>query len=85
MKALLIRKAVDKDTEYFVVKGLIPMHSAEDYIIEMFKNSKIIGLGEGGHHLENAHQFFQKMFENKKIQEIIDIVILEFANASYQR
>jgi len=60
------------------------MHSAEDYIIQTFQNTNIIGLGEGGHHLENAHQFLHKIFENKKIQEIIDVVILEFANTGYQ-
>lgn len=63
---------------------IISMHSAENYIIQTFRNKNIIGLGEGGHHLENAHQFFQKIFENKQIQDIIDIVILEFANTSYQ-
>jgi hypothetical protein len=31
------------------------MHLAEDYIIQMFQNINIIGLGEGGHHLENAY------------------------------
>lgn len=58
--------------------------NAEDYIIEAFKNCNIIGLGEGGHGLENSHEFFRKMFDNKKIQETIDIVIVEFVNADYQ-
>lgn len=58
--------------------------NAEDYILQIFKNHNIIGLGEGGHHLENAHQFFQNLFDNKKIQEVIDFVIVEFANANYQ-
>ena len=58
--------------------------NAEDYIIQTFKKCNIIGLGEGDHHLENSHQFFQKMFENKIIQETINIVIIEFANADYQ-
>lgn len=58
--------------------------NAEDYIIQTFQNCNIIGLGEGGHHLENSHHFFQKMFDNKKIQEIINIVIVEFANTDYQ-
>ena len=60
------------------------MISAVEYIIQCFQKSNITGLGEGGHHLENAHQFFQKLFENKKFQEIIDIIIVEFANADYQ-
>ena len=48
--------------------------NAKDYIIQTFKNFNIIGLGEGGHHLDNSHQFFEKLFENKKIQEIVDII-----------
>jgi|GEM_PF-2116342 len=58
--------------------------NAEDYIIQTFQKGNIIGLGEGGHHLENSHQFFQKMFDNKLIQNTINIVIIEFANANYQ-
>ena len=58
--------------------------NAEEYIIQAFQHCNIIGLGEGGHHLENSHKFFQKMFDNKKIQETIDVVIVEFANADYQ-
>lgn len=58
--------------------------NAEDYIIQTFQKCNIIGLGEGRHHLENSHQFFQKMFDNKKIQETVNIVIVEFANAAYQ-
>lgn len=58
--------------------------NAEDYIIQTFRECNIIGLGEGGHHLENSHQFFQKMFDNKEIQEMINIVIIEFANTNYQ-
>jgi len=58
--------------------------NAEDYIIQTFQKCNIIGLGEGDHHLENSHQFFQKMFDNKKIQEMINIVIIEFANINYQ-
>ncbi len=58
--------------------------NAEDYIIQTFQKCNIIGLGEGGHHLENSHQFFQKMFDNKIIQKTINIVIVEFANAKYQ-
>lgn len=58
--------------------------NAEDYIIQAFKKCNIIGLGEGRHHLENSHQFFKKMFDNKIIQETINIVIVEFANTNYQ-
>lgn len=58
--------------------------SAEDFIVQLFKKTNILGLGEGGHHLENAHQFFQKIFASQKIQEMIDIVILEFLNTRYQ-
>ncbi len=58
--------------------------NAEEYIIRTFQHCNIIGLGEGGHHLENAHQFFHQLFENKKFQEIVDVVILEFANTDYQ-
>lgn len=58
--------------------------NAEDYIIKTFQKCNIIGLGEGEHHLENSHQFFQKMFDNKVIQKIINIVIVEFANTNYQ-
>lgn len=58
--------------------------NAEDYIIQAFQNYNIIGLGEGAHGLENSHTFFQKLFDNKKIQEIINVVIVEFANIDYQ-
>ncbi len=58
--------------------------NAEEYIIRTFQACNIIGLGEGGHHLEDSHKFFQKMFDNKKIQETIDVVIVEFANVDYQ-
>src|SRR5437868_6142039 len=58
--------------------------NAEEYIIQAFQQYNIIGLGEGGHHLENSHKFIQKMFDNKKIQATIDVVIVEFANVDYQ-
>jgi hypothetical protein len=58
--------------------------SGEDYIIDAYKNCNIIGIGEGDHHLENSHHFFQRIFDNKKIQETVDIVIVEFANAKQQ-
>lgn len=58
--------------------------NAEAHIIQTYQNYNIIGLGEGGHGLENFHEFLRKMFENKKIQETIDIVIVEFANTAYQ-
>jgi len=57
---------------------------AEEYIIRIFQSGNIIGLGEGEHHLENSHKFLQKMFDNKKIQKTIDVVIVEFANVDYQ-
>jgi hypothetical protein len=57
---------------------------AEDYIIETFKDCNIIGLGEGGHGLENSHHFFHTLLHNKTIQEILDVVIVEFANTDYQ-
>lgn len=58
--------------------------NAEDYIIQAFQNCNIIGLGEGAHDLENSHTFFKKLFDNKKIQEIINVIIIEFANIDYQ-
>lgn len=58
--------------------------NAEDYIIQTFQNYNILGLGEGGHGLENFHDFLRKMFDNQKIQETIEIVIVEFANVDYQ-
>ena len=63
---------------------LIKTYNAEEYILQMFNNHNIIGLGEGEHHLVDSHQFFQKILDNKKIQETINIVIVEFANASHQ-
>lgn len=57
---------------------------AENYIIETFKDCNIIGLGEGGHGLKNSHHFFHTLFDNKTIQEILDVVIIEFANTDYQ-
>lgn len=70
--------------EYRLTMNQYKVTNAEDYIIQNFQNHNIIGLGEGGHHLENSHQFFQKMFDNKKIQETIDIVIVEFASSDQQ-
>jgi hypothetical protein len=63
---------------------LIKTYDAEEYILQMFNHHNIIGLGEGEHHLLDSHLFFQKLLDNKKIQETIDIVIVEFANASHQ-
>ncbi len=63
---------------------LIKTYNAEEYILQMFNNHNIIGLGEGEHHLLNSHQFFKKILDNKKIQETINIVIVEFANAGHQ-
>lgn len=66
------------------IQSPIKFVNAEDYIIQTFQKCNIIGLGEGRHHLENSHQFFQKMFDNKIIQELINVVIVEFANSDYQ-
>lgn len=60
------------------------MLNALDYIIQNFQDHNIIGLGEGAHGLVNAHMFFQEIFDNKKLQETIDVVIVEFANINYQ-
>ena len=60
------------------------MINAEDYILKCFEHCNIIGFGEGAHGLEDSHRFLQKMIENKKIQEIIDVIIVEFANIDYQ-
>jgi hypothetical protein len=57
---------------------------AEEYIIQAYQNHNIIGFGEGGHGLENFHEFIQNLFDNPKIQENIDIVIVEFANVNHQ-
>jgi hypothetical protein len=58
--------------------------NAIEYIVQAFNNYNIIGLGEGEHHLKDSHIFFHKMLDNKKIQEIIDVIIVEFANVAYQ-
>ena len=58
--------------------------NAEDYILQTLHDYNIIGFGEGAHGLENSHHFLLKMFDNQKIQETIDIVIVEFANTDYQ-
>lgn len=58
--------------------------NADDYLIKIFQHCTIVGLGEGFHGLENSHKFFHMIFDNKKLQKIINIVILEFANVDYQ-
>ncbi len=58
--------------------------NATDYMIETFQHYNIIGLGEGLHGLENSHRFFQMLFDNKKIQSLINFIIVEFANTDYQ-
>ena len=50
-------------------------NDAIEYIVQTFQDCNIIGLGEGEHHLEDSHKFFQKMLNNKKIQEIIDVLL----------
>lgn len=56
----------------------------EDYIIQTFQDHNIIALGEGGHGLLKSHELIRQMFDDPKIQELIDIVIVEFANTDYQ-
>lgn len=68
----------------FSMNEIIKVHNAEEYILQIFKNHNIIGLGEGEHNLVDSHQFFQKLLSNKKIQETVNIIIVEFANAAYQ-
>ena len=69
------------EVNYFSESTII---NADSFIIKSFEHSNIIGFGEGAHGLENFHQFFIKMLDNVKIQEIIDVLIVEFANTDYQ-
>ena len=56
----------------------------EEYIYQSFQTHQVIGLGEGGHNLINAHQCIAKILMNEKIIDILDVIILEFLNAKYQ-
>lgn len=58
--------------------------TAEEYIEHALQNYQVVGLGEGGHCLENFHQFLTKIIKNQKLMNLIDIIIIEFANANYQ-
>lgn len=56
----------------------------EEYIYQSFLTHQVIGLGEGGHNLINAHQCIVKILMNQKIIDLLDVIILEFLNAKYQ-
>ena len=65
-------------------KNMNQLLNIEEYIYQSFQTHQVIGLGEGGHNLINAHQCIAKILMNEKIIDILDVIILEFLNAKYQ-
>lgn len=59
-------------------------YDAVNYIVSSFETCNIIGISEGPHGLDNSHAFFRKMFEDKRIQNTVNIIIVEFASVAYQ-
>ncbi len=58
---------------------------AADYIVRLFDKFNIVAIDEGPHGTLQTHLLLRGLFENKKLSQRLQYVILEFANSDYQK
>jgi len=54
------------------------------YIVNVLREYPIVCLGEGGHAVADSHKIIRQILSDKNIQNIVDVIIVEFATARYQ-
>ncbi len=54
-----------------------------DAVLAAFQNHRLVGLGET-HGLQNHHDVLDMLLNDPRIPEVVDDIVIEFANALYQ-
>lgn len=54
------------------------------YIARVLREYPIVCLGEGSHTVADSHEIIGQILSDKNIQNIVDVIIVEFATARYQ-
>lgn len=70
-----------------IVQGLNAQKNclpADVFINQTFKKYNIIGLDEGPHATIQIHNYLRKLIACKSVNQVVDYIILEFLNTSYQ-
>ena len=59
-------------------------HDPIRYIARVLREYPIVCLGEGGHAVADSHEIIRQILSDTNIQNILDVIIVEFANERYQ-
>ena len=54
-----------------------------DAVLQAFQTHRLVGLGET-HGLQNHHDVLEMLLNDPRIPEVVDDIVIEFANALYQ-
>lgn len=79
------KQVEEKDThQKTTISNMENPADAIQFISKAFQDYPILCLGEGAHASQASHRFFKEMLLSNEIQNSVDVIIVEFANAEYQ-
>ncbi len=68
----------------FSILGEDNPHDPIQYIAQVLREYPIVCLGEGNHAVADSHEIIRQILSDTNIQNIVDVIIVEFANERYQ-